>query len=110
MDCIQKKEFPCLGDLLTKSHISLRDAYEVSCPELDFLSETAQNFSHCLGSRMMGGGFGGCTINLVHSDAIEVFSEHIKNKYQEKFNINPVIDTYTLVDGASIYRYINYES
>ncbi|PIQ22450.1 MAG: galactokinase, partial [Cytophagales bacterium CG18_big_fil_WC_8_21_14_2_50_42_9] len=66
---LQAQDFVALGKLLTASHASLRDDYEVSCPELDFLVDTALQLPYCAGSRMMGGGFGGCTISLVRKDS-----------------------------------------
>ena len=69
-------------------HINgLKNLYEVSCPELDFLVEFSKGYNAIIGSRMMGGGFGGCTINLIHEDAIESFVQDAKKAYQTKFHI-----------------------
>jgi galactokinase len=100
---IAENDIALLGELITASHISLRDLYEVSCPELDFLVETALSSPFCLGSRMMGGGFGGCTINLVEKTALEKFKRAIENEYQLKFNIKTEINIYQSVNGAGIY-------
>ena len=75
-----------LGLLMYQSHEGLSKHYEVSCPELDFLVKETKNNPAVLGARMMGGGFGGCTINLVKEDAIEAFVSEIAAKYQAKFN------------------------
>jgi galactokinase len=99
---LQKNDLTRFGALLSASHISLRDLYEVSCPETDFLMEQAVLFPYCLGSRIMGGGFGGCTINLVEKDKAEEFSTHIKSVYKKQFNRNAEINEYHSVDGASI--------
>ena len=58
---------------MNASHASLRDDYAVSCGELDFLAETAQGLDGVYGARMTGGGFGGCTVNLMEQDAVEAF-------------------------------------
>ncbi len=91
-----------LGNLITSSHLSLRDDYEVSCEELDFLVEEAIATNCCLGSRMMGGGFGGCTINLVKWDQVNVFTQKIREAYFRKFNMEAEITTYQLVNGAGV--------
>ncbi|HRG64763.1 MAG TPA: hypothetical protein PLV12_03105, partial [Saprospiraceae bacterium] len=76
------------GRLLDQSHQSLRDLYEVSCPELDYLQQLASKSSSIFGSRMMGGGFGGCTIHLIQ----ELNAEEIKgiqSAYEKKFGHFP---------------------
>ena len=76
-----------LGNLLYSSHKGLRDLYEVSCKELDFLVEFTRNISSIKGARMMGGGFGGCTLNIVKEDYITHFINDISEAYLKKFNI-----------------------
>lgn len=100
---LDEKDVITAGKLLTSSHLSLKDDYEVSCEELDYLVEQALATGYCLGSRMMGGGFGGCTINLVHTDKIEVFSELIKASYFKQFHKQTEINRYQLVDGAGVF-------
>jgi galactokinase len=90
------------GELLSASHRSLKEKYEVSCVELDFLAEKAILITGCLGSRMMGGGFGGCTINLVKEDEVENFCKQISGLYKLKFEIEPEINIYETVGGATI--------
>ena len=75
------------GDLMYTTHHGLSKEYEVSCPELDFLVEYSKKNDSIIGSRMMGGGFGGCTINLIHKDAVIDFKEKVSIAYFEKFNI-----------------------
>lgn len=91
-----------LGDLLYETHDGLSRLYEVSCDELDFLVTHSKKFDAVIGARMMGGGFGGCTINLVHKDASEAFIESAKNAYKEAY---PSLDLETykvkLSDGTS---------
>ncbi|MBQ7109152.1 MAG: galactokinase [Clostridia bacterium] len=72
------------GKLMTASHISLRDLYEVSCPELDTLVDSALNTEGVLGSRMTGAGFGGCTVSLVKEDCVDTFIEKVGADYLEK--------------------------
>ena len=76
-----------LGNYMYQTHDGLQNNYEVSCPELDFLVDYSKNFEAVLGARMMGGGFGGCTINLVHSDAVDSFIAHASEAYFNEFNI-----------------------
>lgn len=76
-----------MGLLMLSSHDSLRDDYEVTSPELDFLVEKARTFEGCLGSRMTGGGFGGCTISLVRKGSENEFVEAISREYEAAFGI-----------------------
>ena len=84
VDALTKSDLTTFGQLLNESHRSLRDDYEVSCYELDVLAETAQGIPGALGSRMMGGGFGGCTISLVTRDALGPFRQAIEKVYLQK--------------------------
>lgn len=104
VEAIQSKDFVQLGKLLLASHYSLKNDYEVSCEQLDFLVGESQN-QYCLGSRMMGGGFGGCTLNLVSKDGFNDFKELIRSSYRSKFNIEPSIERYKLVQGAFVNRF-----
>jgi len=83
---IQNKQWKNFGQLLFASHHGLQHLYEVSCPELDFLVEQAKNHGAVLGSRMMGGGFGGCTLNLIQNDGVEDFISKITKDYFREFN------------------------
>lgn len=97
LKAFEKGDIETLGKLITASHNSLQHDYEVSCNELDFLAEQALNYA--TGSRMMGGGFGGCTISLVEEETVSTFSEHIRKSYKEKFGIDTEINIYQSVDG-----------
>ena len=88
------------GALMNASHASLRDDFEVSCPELDLLAETAQTLPGVLGARMTGGGFGGCTVNIVELSALDAFREAISSKYIEAFGKECLIYTADPSDGA----------
>ena len=79
------------GQLMNASHVSLRDDYEVSCPEMDLLTEIAWSIPGVLGSRMTGGGFGGCTVSIVKNEAIDTFRETITTRYEAKTGHTPEI-------------------
>ena len=74
-----------IGSLIYASHEGLSQKYQVSCEELDFLVDATKSNQNILGARMMGGGFGGCTINLIHKNEIESFSELICDLYRKEF-------------------------
>ncbi len=80
-----------MGRLMVESHLSLQHDYEVSCAELDFLVDTAVGIDGVLGARMTGGGFGGCTVNLLRQGAGDRFRREITAAYQERFGITPQI-------------------
>ena len=75
-----------VSTLLVESHLSLQHDYEVSSPELDFLVDTAVGLDGVLGARMTGGGFGGCTVNLLRRGAGKRFRYEISKAYEERFN------------------------
>ncbi len=89
------------GQLMVESHRSLRDDYEVSCPELDLMVEIALNLRGVFGARMTGGGFGGCTVNLVSADAVAEFQGTVKREYQAATGLEPDIYVCTAADGAT---------
>lgn len=78
-------DIAAFGKLMDASHVSLRDDYEVSCPELDLLAETAWEIPGVLGSRMTGGGFGGCTVSIIKDDAVDAYERAAAAKYREAF-------------------------
>jgi len=90
------------GQLMFETHQSLRDLYEVSCRELDILVELAQSFDGCLGARLTGAGFGGCTINLVRKDRVDDFIEFIKTAYQRETGLQANIFRTHPSRGASL--------
>lgn len=97
---LQEADLKGLGELLAESHRSLREDYEVSSPELDLMVELATQFPETYGARMTGGGFGGCTINLVAADAVNAFQENIRMAYRERTGIDPEIYVSAVVQGA----------
>ena len=88
------------GKLMNESHISLRDDYEVSCEEVDALVECAWGIPGVIGSRITGGGFGGCTVSIVENDAVEQFRETVIRKYREKTGLTAEIYVADIGDGA----------
>ena len=89
-----------VGRLMRLSHRSLRDDYEVSCRELDALVEIAGGFEGVLGARMTGGGFGGCTVNLVRRDAVAAFCDRVAERYQAATGTAPAVYVTEAADGA----------
>jgi galactokinase len=86
---LARRDFVRLGQLMSASHRSLRDDYEVTTDELDLLVDTALSVKGVLGSRMTGGGFGGCTITLLERQSIEPFQEKLRRAYHEAFAASP---------------------
>jgi galactokinase len=80
-----------MGSLFLDSHRSLRDDYEVSCLELDFLVENAAGIPGVYGARMTGGGFGGCTVNLLQPGSVDAFCEKIRSAYAQRFGVVPQV-------------------
>lgn len=95
-------DFISFGQRMFESHEGLRDEYEVSCKELDTLVEIASNHEAVLGARMMGGVFGGCTINLVKKDGLEDFKEKIEKKYFTHFGKSIKFYITRIESGTSI--------
>ena len=89
-----------MGRLLVASHRSLQHDYEVSCPELDFLVNTALEIPGVYGARMTGGGFGGCTVNLMDVGSAELFESRMRASYEAKFGINPGFYRVRAASGA----------
>ena len=88
LSAIRENDLEKLGELMYSSHAGLNDLYEVSSEELNFLVNFSKEKKYVLGSRMIGGGFGGCTLNLILADKISEFSNEIKKIYFNKYSIN----------------------
>lgn len=99
-EALTQHDFKKLGEIMNQTHEGLSKMYEVSCGELDFLASEARKIDGVLGSRMMGGGFGGCTLNLIKKEAEAEFREKIKVAYLHEFGINPEIYTANLSEGV----------
>ena len=92
------------GNLMNASHNGLRDDYEVSCKELDLLTDIARNIKGVIGSRMTGAGFGGCTVSIVHQDALEIFQTRVTTEYHQQTGVEPEIYLCNISDGAQVFR------
>ena len=90
------------GKLMNASHVSLRDDFEVSCEELDVLVEEAWKVPGVIGSRMTGGGFGGCTVSIVKDDAIETFEKQVGEAYKKRIGYDCTFYVVSIGDGPSI--------
>ncbi|MBZ5682654.1 MAG: galactokinase [Acidobacteriia bacterium] len=99
-ECLRKGDLKRLGELMRDSHRSLRDLYEVSCRELDVMVEAAEGLPGYCGGRMTGGGFGGCTVSLVHSANAEDFAQEIAKRYEAATGIKPNVYVCSAEDGA----------
>lgn len=94
-------EITKFGQLMNASHASLRDDYEVTGPELDCMAEEAWKVEGVIGSRMTGGGFGGCTVSLVKDEAIDSFIEKVGAAYEARIGIKPDFYVAEIGDGAT---------
>jgi galactokinase len=90
------------GQLMNACHASLRDLYEVSCPELNAMAEAAQTIEGCYGARLTGAGFGGCTVNLVAAPATEHFNQELAQRYHNATGRQAEIYVCRAADGAGV--------
>ncbi len=98
-DALEKGDYETVGDRMFGTHYGMSKEYEVSCEELDFLNDVAKKCG-VTGSRVMGGGFGGCTINLVKEELYDDFIATAKKEYLAKFNREPKVYDVVISDGA----------
>jgi len=103
-DALKNNDFELFGQYMYGSHEGLRDMYEVSCKELDDLVEIAKQTTGVLGARMMGGGFGGCTINLVEKSAVPLFEKTVNKKYKTPEGHPPEIYKVKIESGTKILK------
>jgi galactokinase len=103
-EALRRGELVELGSLMAESHLSLRDDYEVSCAELDLLVDVALSIEGVAGARMTGGGFGGCTVNLVRRERIECFQKTVGLEYHSATKISPAIYVVEAAAGAKEIR------
>ncbi len=99
-EALSKGDLERVGQLLYQSHHGLSRKYFVSCEELDLLVDTAKKIDGVLGARMMGGGFGGCTINLVKSSSSDNFKKKIRLEYAKRFGLEPIFYDVSIGNGA----------
>jgi galactokinase len=97
---LQANRLEDFGRLMFESHHSLRDDFEVSCPELDLLVELAAGHKGLIGARMTGGGFGGCTVNLVRAEAVDSFRRDVAAAYEESTGRKPDVFICSPAEGA----------
>ena len=100
VEALKANDIATFGKLMNESHISLRDDYETSCTECDILAEEAWKIDGVIGSRITGGGFGGCTVSIVKNEAVDVFKEKLGRIYKEKTGIDPEFYVVDIGDGA----------
>lgn len=98
-DALQNGDYETVGQKMYETHDGLSKEYEVSCEELDYLNELAKE-NGVTGSRIMGGGFGGCTINLVKDSIYDSFIANAKQKFAEKYGHEPAVYNVVINDGA----------
>ena len=103
-EALTRGDFAALGALLRASHASLRDDYAVSCPELDALAAAGDAHPACAGGRMVGGGFGGCTLHLVETEGTGDFLKDVSSAYLRFAGRSPVAHRFSLVGGARVVR------
>lgn len=101
-EALKKNDLAAFGKLMFATHEGLSKQYSVSCTELDFLAECALHITGVVGARMMGGGFGGCTINIVQADAVENFTQKIQSAFTNLFKKTPEVYVTQIEDGAKI--------
>lgn len=94
------------GQLMLDCHASLRDLYQVSCPELDVLVELAMHLPGCWGARLTGAGFGGCTVNLVQQDKADAFIQGLKDGYHSKTNLQAEVYLCQASQGAKVQQLV----
>ena len=99
---LKENDIAAFGKLMNEPHVSLRDDYEVSCPEMDILAEEAWKLPGVLGSRMTGGGFGGCTVSIVENDAVDGFMEKVGAAYEKRTGIKPAFYVVDIGQGAGV--------
>ncbi len=100
VEALNNNDIKRFGELMNASHISLRDDYEVSCEEVDFLVETEWAVPGVIGARITGGGFGGCTVAIVENDSVENFKETVGKAYKKKYDLDAEFYVVEIGDGA----------
>jgi galactokinase len=104
INALVSADLQSLGKLMFETHQGLSVDYEVSCDELDFLVNQAKNIPEVVGARLMGGGFGGCTINLVKRSAKSSFENDVKSAYKTRFGIDLEVYAVDISDGTQVFH------
>lgn len=99
---LEKKQYERAGELMVDSHASMRDDYEISCVELDFLADEAMKVKGVYGARMTGGGFGGCIVAVCQPGAVQSLTDHLRVAYMDKYQIDAKAFVTTATAGASV--------
>lgn len=107
-DALEAGDLKALGRLMYEAHASYRDDFEASCPEADIMVELARNEPGCIGARLTGGGFGGCTVNLVENSEARSFSDHLRNGYRKATGIEA--DIYLCHASAGVHQVLGSET
>ena len=102
VEALEADDHPALGELMAASQASMRDDYAISCPEIDALVEIAVGVPGVVGSRMTGGGFGGCTISMVEHDAVETLRQTVEREYPARTGCTPRVWTVGAQVGAGL--------
>ena len=101
---LEAKNIRDFGRLMNECHASLRDLYEVSCPELNVMANIAQSLEGCYGARLTGAGFGGCTVNLVANEQAETFAQSLAKGYESETGLHPEIYITRASNGAELIK------
>ena len=101
---LEAGDIQSFGKLMNDCHASLRDLYEVSCPELNIMASTAQSIESCYGARLTGAGFGGCTVNIVDSGSVRDFVQFLSRGYESVTGISPEIYISHASNGAELLK------
>lgn len=101
---LHKNDFVSFGKKMYQTHLGLKIEFEVSCYELDTLIELAANQDYVLGARMLGGGFGGCTINIIMSEKVEDFKKEVRENFKKIFGIFPEFYVCRIGDGTHLIK------
>ena len=101
-DALTQSDFRKAGSVLRKAQFAMRYEYEITCPEIDFMADFANNHSDVLGARMMGGGFGGCTLNLIKSGTEDTFINQLGSEYISRFSMEITPIKIEISDGVGL--------
>ena len=102
VEALKANDIATFGRLMNESHVSLRDDYAVSCPEIDDLTAWAWEIDGVIGSRITGGGFGGCTVSIIKNDAIDAYRDTVKAKYASKYDTE--LEFYVVDPGEGAHK------
>jgi galactokinase len=101
---LEAGDIQSFGKLMNECHVSLRDLYDVSCPELNTMVNIAQSLDGCYGARLTGAGFGGCTVNLIAKTNVDDFAKVLAEEYQTKTGLHPEIYISHASNGAELLK------